>query len=263
MTISRQEADWVRLGVELARAKKKGMSSKAFAESKNINYSTFTKSMSRYQTKIKLAVRADELLQKPTNRLTQADKNLIMINSFRQSVREKIKNDGAASNTKSQKWFDKTIKDAVRGHKVSKPASGKVYAFAYDAKYKDTLPYWDRFPLIVCLGFVKSPKSGTILMQGLNMHYVPPKARQEFLESILKYSNTSVISNKTMLKVDWSKVKNLPGADKMIKNYLPSHIVGTITEIKPSDWSNVVLMPLQQFLSKGKRYSSQKVWGKK
>lgn len=260
--ISRQEADWIRLGVELAQAKKKGMTSKRFAEEKGINYSTFTKSMSRYQSKIRFAVRAAELQDKPTNKLTQNDRALIMINSFRQSIRDRVKNDGAASNTKSQKWFDKTIKDAVRGHKVSKPVAGKVYAFGYDAKYKDTLPYWDRFPLIVCLGFVRSPKSGTVLIQGLNMHYVPPKARQEFLESILKYSNTKVISNNTTLKVDWSKVKNLPGADKMIKNYLPSHVAGTITEIKPSDWSNVVLMPLQQFISKGKRYSAQKVWSK-
>lgn len=263
MVISRQEADWVRLGVELAEAKKKGITSKAFAQEKGINYSTFTKSMSRYQSQIRNAVKASELLKKPTNKLTANERTIIMVNSFRQSIREKVRNEGAANNTKSAKWFEETIKKSVKGHKVGKPAAGKVYAFAYDAKYKDTLPYWDRFPLIICLGFVASPKSGTVLMQGLNLHYIPPKQRQIFLEGLLKYANTKTLSNSTKLNVDWSKVKGLQGADKMIKNYLPSHIVGMTTEIKPSDWANVVQMPLQSFMSKGKRYSAQKVWNNK
>jgi hypothetical protein len=46
----------------------------------------------------------------------------------------------------------------------------------------------------------------------------------------------------------------------MIKAYLPAHIKGPIIEIKPSDWANVVLMPLQQFLSNGKKFSANKVW---
>ena len=98
-------------------------------------------------------------------------------------------------------------------------------------------------------------------MYGLNLHYIPPKARQEFLEELLKqYANTPTITNKTHLKIDWSKVKGFKGADQMIKAYIPGNIKGTITEIKPSDWANVVMLPLQQFMSKGKRFSSQKVW---
>ena len=32
------------------------------------------------------------------------------------------------------------------------PEAGKLYLYAYDAKNKDTLPVWDKFPLILCLG---------------------------------------------------------------------------------------------------------------
>ncbi|WPK18030.1 hypothetical protein [Escherichia phage BYEP02] len=99
------------------------------------------------------------------------------------------------------------------------------------------------------------------LMYGLNLHYIPPKARQQFLEELLKqYANTPTITNKTKLKIDWSQVKGFRGADQMIKAYIPGNIMGSLVEIAPKDWANVVLMPLQQFVSKGKRFSANKVW---
>lgn len=253
---NKNEKWWVDLGVEFYTAKEKGMSSKTFAENKGINYSTFTKSMSRYQSRILTAYKVSKLKNKPENKLTKQERQLIMINSFRKTIKDKIANEGAASNTKSAKWFTETIKKGVRGHIVAKPQPGKLYAYIYDAKHKDTLPYWDKYPLIIYLGIGKHN-----LMYGLNLHYVPPKARQEFLEELLKqYASTTTITNSTKLKIDWSKVKGFQGADKMIKAYIPANIKGTIVEIKPSDWANVVMMPLQSFQSKGKRYSAQKVW---
>lgn len=253
---SKSEQQWVEIGVEFYTAKEKGMTSKKFAEEKGINYSTFTKSMSRYHSRIQTAYKVSKLKKKPVGKLTKAERQLIMVNSFRKSIRDKIANEGAASNTKSARWFAETIKKSVRGHVTAKPQPGKIYAYIYDAKHKDTLPYWDKYPLIIYLGLGKHN-----LMYGLNLHYIPPKARQEFLEELLKqYANTPTITNKTHLKIDWSKVKGFKGADQMIKAYIPGNIKGTITEIKPSDWANVVLLPLQQFFSKGKRFSSQKVW---
>lgn len=256
--ISKTERQWVDLGVEWMTEKAKGKTSKQFAEERGINYSTFTKSMSRYQSRIKVAYKVKLLEAKPTNKLSKADRQLIMINSFRKSIRDKIANEGAASNTKSAKWFTETIKKSVRGHVVAKPQPGKLYAYIYDAKHKDTLAYWDKYPLVIYLGIGKHN-----LMYGLNLHYIPPRARQEFLEELLKqYASTSTITNNTKLKIDWSKVKGFKGADQMIKAYIPGNIKGTIVEIKPSDWANVVMLPLQQFMSKGKRFSAQKVWAK-
>lgn len=261
--MTKDELQWVNIGVEWSKAKAKGMSAKAFADEKGINYGTFTKSMSRYKLKIELAVKADALSKKPDNRLTKADRAVIMINSFRQSLRSRVADKGAAQNNKSAKWFSDTLRKGVKGHKVSRPIPGKVYAYQYDAKHKATLPYWDKYPLIVFLGFYKSSKSNTLLMHGLNMHYIPPKARQQFLEDLLKqYASTRTITNSTKLNIDWSKVKGFQGADQMIKAYLPAHIQGPIIEIKPSDWANVVLMPLQSFVSNGSKFSSRKVWSK-
>lgn len=259
-TINKEEKTWISIGVEFREAKSKGMSSTQFAREKGINYSTFTKSMSRYKSKIDLAYNAKLLSSKSDAKLTKADRAVIMINSFRDSIRTKVRNEGAAVNNKSAKWFADTLKSGVRGHKVSRPTPGKIYAYIYDAKYKDTLPYWDKYPLIIFLGFGKS-KAGNELMYGLNLHYIAPKARQQFLEDLLKqYASTKTLTNSTKLNIDWSKVRGFSGAQKMIKAYLPNHIKGTIVEVKTSDWANVVLMPLQKFVSKGKSFSAQKVW---
>lgn len=256
---ARKESQWVEIGLKFLEERKEGKTAKEFAAERNIPYGTFTKSMSRYKTQIEMAQKVQILAKKPYNKLTSKEKSLIMINSFRASIRDKVRNHGAAVNNKSAKWFADTMKSSVRGHKVSRPEPGRIYAFAYDAKHKDTLPYWDKYPLIVFLGVGK--QGASTLLYGLNLHYIPPKARQSFLEELLtKYSTTGTITNSTRLKIDWSKVKGMQGADKMIKAYLPSHIQGQITEIKPSDWSNVVLLPLQQFMSKGKRFSANRVW---
>lgn len=255
---SLNEKKWVQIGLDYKRAKAKGVTAKQFAEEHEIKYSTFTSAMSKYASSIKTAEKIAKLETKPANKLNKQERQLLMINSFRQSLRDKIRNDGAAINNKSQKWFAETIKQ-VKGHKVVKPQPGRIYAYAYDAKHKDTLPYWDKFPLIIYLGLGKQGQ--TPLMYGLNLHYIPPKARQQFLEELLKqYANTPTITNKTKLKIDWSQVKGFKGADQMIKAYLPGHIMGSLVEIAPKDWANVVTMPLQSFMSKGKRFSANKVW---
>ena len=250
---------WVELGVAFIKAKEKdkSLTSKAFAQAHNIPYGTLTKSFSRYSQAIKIAYEADKVKGKKS--LSKREKEAVIINSFRQSINDSLRRGKKSAKDKSEKWFRETLKNGIKGHKVTRPTPGKLYAYVYDAKHKETLPYWDIYPLIIFLG--TGTRGSSTLMYGLNLHYIPPKARQQFLEELLKrYSNTNTITNKTALKVDWSKVKGFQGSDKMIKSYLPNHIRGTLVEIKPSDWSNVVLMPLQQFVSKGKKYSATKVW---
>ncbi|QJT71872.1 DNA end protector protein [Shewanella phage Thanatos-1] len=259
-SVSKTKQRWVEIGVEyyLQKNRPNSLSAKEFAEQKGIKYSTFTSGMTRYKPDINLGLKVINLQNKPENKLTKKEREDLLVNSFRASIRKKIANDGAAVNNKSAKWFADTMK-SVKSFKASKPSPGRLYAYMYDAKHKDTLPYWDKFPLIIYLGLGK--QGNTTLMYGLNLHYIPPKARQEFLESLLKqYSSTKTLSNSTRLKIDWSKVKGFKGADVMIKAYLPSHIKGPTIEIKPQDWANVVMMPTQQFVSNGKRYSANKVW---
>ena len=55
--------------------------------------------------------------------------------------------------------------------------------YFYDPKTKDTLPYYDRFPLTIMVG--PAPKG----FYGLNLHYLPLDIRARFLDSLLDTIN--------------------------------------------------------------------------
>ena len=260
MNPNKTKQQWIDLGVQMMFAVEKGASQKSFIEDMGLSYETASRAFRKYKNDIILKKSAEDLRTK-SSKLSAGERKIKLINSFRSALRAKVSDSAAANNQKSTKWFNDVIKKSVRGHKVSMPQVGRIYAYVYDAKHKDTLPYWDKFPLMIYLGSYTA-KNGNKLLLGLNLHYIPPKARQEFLEELIVNANTDTITNKTRLKINWSKVKNMKGADQMIKAYLPGHIKGTMTEIKPADWVNVIFMPLQQFMSKGKRFSSRKVWSK-
>lgn len=264
--VTRKLNDWVKLGVAFRRAKVKGINAKKFAETQGINYATFTKSMARYKKEIDAEVeRLKDETEARRKRNDYRKKHAVdIVNDFRNSLKRVTVGVPSAKRQKeSSEWFGTFIKTAIKTHKVSKPATGRLYTFGYDAKYKDKLPYWDRFPLIVFLGSGRS-KAGNIVFYGLNLHYAPPRARQEFLEELLKrgYGSTDRLSNKTILKVNWNNVKNMRGAEHMIKAYLPSHLQTPLAEIAPKDWAKAVWLPTQVFMSKGQTFSAKKVWNR-
>ena len=61
---------------------------------------------------------------------------------------------------------------------VARPELGKMYMYLYDAKYKETLPYWDRFPLIICFDLLSDG------FMGINLHYIAPRYRTPLLLSL-------------------------------------------------------------------------------
>ena len=64
---------------------------------------------------------------------------------------------------------------------------GKMYMFFYDPKHKATLPYYDRFPLVIP---IERYPDGFL---GLNMHYLAPKLRLSLLEGLMKIRNNQSI----------------------------------------------------------------------
>lgn len=257
---NKTKEQWIELGVAYLDVKAKGISLGQFVDKFKLNAETAGRAFRKYRQEI---IDARDLRDAMANnkRLSAKEKHQLLVKDFRSQVKSRTADSTARSEKKSSEWFADTIKKNVRGYKVSKPLSGKLYAFIYDAKHKATLPYWDVYPLIVYLGESVKNKG---LMMGLNLHYIPPKARQEFLEELLKFASSDRISNKTSLKVNWSKVRSMRGADQMIKSYIPANIKGSLVEIKPADWVNVVSLPTQKFVSgvDSKSYNVRSVWKK-
>ena len=127
---------------------------------------------------------------------------------------------------------------------------GEMYMYMYDAKHKETLPYYDRFPIIFML---ERYKTGFL---GLNLHYLHPKLRVGLLENLYAYSNDfdneSIADDSVRLGLRYQALataSNLRVARPCVKQYLFTHLDSKIVNVPPSQWDFVPLLPLSKFTS--------------
>lgn len=131
-----------------------------------------------------------------------------------------------------------------RDRLTNNPQFGSMYFFNYDAKHKDTLPYWDRFPLI--FPFQKA-KGG---FKGLNMHYLPLPLRAKLMDSLYTVASDDNYDEKTKLKLSYDV---LNGASKFkyfqptVHHYLWSQFRSRFLYIYPSEWDISIFLPLERF----------------
>lgn len=121
---------------------------------------------------------------------------------------------------------------------------GRFYFFMYNPKTKETLPYWDRFPMTIVLqryhdGFL-----------GLNLHYVYPKDRLILLTQLKRFANGPLQDERTRLKLSYpilAAMHQLYRATPCIKRYLANHIQSRFIEVPPIEWDIAATLPVQDF----------------
>lgn len=172
---------------------------------------------------------------------------------------------GVTPRTKdSQMWFrkklmnmrninrQKLLKDSAV-EKVQRPRMGDMYMFYYDAKHKDTLPYYDQFPLIIMVE--KAPKG----FYGINVHYLPLPLRAKFFDALLETATDDKYDEGTRLRTRYRMIKNvqkLKYFKPCFKHYLTSQVDSRIVKIQPSEWEVAMFMPVQRF----KGATATQVW---
>ena len=72
---------------------------------------------------------------------------------------------------------------------------GKMYFFWYDPKNKNTLPMYDRFPLVFP---IERYPDGFL---GLNLHYLSFGERSALLNTMMKFRNNNNMNATTKLRV--------------------------------------------------------------
>lgn len=175
--------------------------------------------------------------------------------------------------SESREWFRKRIssirtvnrKQLMREEpiqKVSNPNPGDMMMFFYDPKHKETLPYYDRFPLIIMVG----PAEGGFY--GLNLHYLPPTLRAKFLDSLLDVTNNKLYNETTRFNVTYNMLKR---AGKMkyfkpcFKHYLTEHVRSRFAKVEAPEWEIAIFLPTAQFEKSSKnniyRESRRKING--
>lgn len=150
---------------------------------------------------------------------------------------------------------------------LNQDSIGKMYMFYYDAKYKDELPYWDRFPLIFVLE-VRADR-----FWGVNLHYLPPLYRARLMNALYQIQNRGRTPLSIKLKLTYEVLKGIDSrvAKFAVKQYLRysgsskkkgsggASNVGVrsrFMQIPYDRWDVALMLPTEQF----EKANKSKVW---
>lgn len=149
-------------------------------------------------------------------------------------------------------WFRNNVRDirirqdqALReGEVVTTLELGKMYMYYYDALHKDTLPYFDKFPLVVP---IRKYATGFI---GLNLHYIAPRYRMILLNEMFEYLNNTNMDESTRFRMTYDLLKSVSRLKYFrpcLKEYLYSQIRSQFSLVPSQYWELVAMLPMQKF----------------
>lgn len=154
----------------------------------------------------------------------------------------------------SRDWFRKKVqrmrvnrRSLMREEPIemkNKAISGNMYMFFYDAKHRDTLPYWDAFPLVIAVGPAEKG------FYGLNLHYLPIALRAKFLDGLMDITNNKRFNETTKFRVSYNYLNR---ASKMKyfrpcwKHYLTSQVEGQFAMVPAPEWEIATFLPTAQW----------------
>ena len=143
-----------------------------------------------------------------------------MAGLFDKLEREAFRGGIQARTKESMRWFRTRVSQmkSVNRTSLMKDARnrkrfiyGDMYMYMYDPKHKQTLPYYDRFPLTIPI----EPAKGGFL--GLNLHYLPHTLRAQFLDQLYDRTNNTKYDESTRFNVS----SDSKSVDKAFNNMLP------------------------------------------
>ena len=154
----------------------------------------------------------------------------------------------------SRAWLRAKVKDLkptssalMRDRERLKGTSmiGKMYFYFYDPKTKDSMPYYDRFPLVIP---IEKYNDGFL---GLNLHYIHPKYRMILLDKLSDTMSNDTYDEKTKLKINYrylAAASRIFEANPCIKRYLFTQIESRFLEITADEWDIAAMLPVESFV---------------
>ena len=168
---------------------------------------------------------------------------------------------GVKARTKnSQKWFQKKVQELTIPNRkallkddalerTGRNIRGNMYMYFYDPKFKETLPYYDRFPLTIMI----DPAPGGFY--GLNLHYLNYPVRARFLDELMSLAPNNVKDTTRLVKLRYDllqSVRKYKEFKPCFKHYLGKHVVSQFSRVPMTDWEIAIFLPVEQFKKKSK-----------
>lgn len=154
----------------------------------------------------------------------------------------------------SRAWLRAKVKDLKptstalmrdRDRLKNRSMIGKMYFYFYDPKTKDSMPYYDRFPLVIP---IERYNDGFL---GLNLHYIHPKYRMILLDKLSDTMSNDTYDEKTKLKINYrylASASKIFEATPCIKRYLFTQIESRFLEISADEWDIAAMLPVESFV---------------
>lgn len=181
-------------------------------------------------------------------------------------VFEKNRHNLEGLSRKSKTWFEQQVlllsKKRITPNQLMKSDAsqlsatlmpGHMYTFFYDAKTKETLPYFDMFPMVLPY---RKTKDG---FYGLNIHYLPYHVRIKLLDNLLQFKSNDKMDETTRIRYSWAMIEGVTRfkiAQPCIKQYLFDHVESAFLRIPANNWATAALMPVERFSGAPK----ERVW---
>lgn len=150
----------------------------------------------------------------------------------------------------SLEWFRKRIrKDRASFSKVEEGLAtpsyvpGEMILYEYDPKHKDTLPVYDKYPLII---FLERTKDG---WYGANLHYLPPRLRQDIFENLINKRNLASVKR---------FLEGNEHTKHCLKRYLAKQVKSRPRKIPKKEWDIAIYLPFEGF----RKQSAKQAWRK-
>ena len=163
----------------------------------------------------------------------------------------------------SREWFRKKLQDMSRINRNQlmqqdeltlanrqNPLIGSMNMFFYDPKHKDTLPYYDRFPLTIIIG--GAPKG----FMGLNLHYLPPILRAKLLDALMDNISNKRYDETTKFNLTYrtlSATSRTRFFKPCVKHYLFQHVRSKLARVHAPEWEIATFLPTADWAKSSSR----------
>lgn len=124
---------------------------------------------------------------------------------------------------------------------------GQMFMFFYNPKHKQTLPYYDMFPLVFPI------KLYTDGFLGLNLHYLPRNYRAKLMDALYYTINNRKNDKTTRLRITYSILESssrMRYFKPCVKRYLDDHVMQRFIYIDPENWDKALMLPTERFMKK-------------
>jgi|TARA_R110002074_G_scaffold317811_1_gene488260 hypothetical protein len=154
---------------------------------------------------------------------------------------------------------NKILNDGMRTKRL---LPGRMYMMRYNPINKQTLPYYDMFPVFFCMDVQDK------YFSGLNLHYLPPLYRAELMDALYPFVIApqtkgvdigTTIRTRLSPRVDYEFMKKrrpMMSFKPTWKRYNKKAVIGNFMYVPPVAWDSVMMLPIQRFRKAG----INKVW---